>query len=158
MAAAIAIDVATSVDSVGAAVAAATGVGLLAAALTLRAAGLIPAGLVLLGAGYAVALEARGGAVDGGAVLLAPAFLVTAELAFWSLEPRAIRAGRDVVLPRIGVLGAAISATVSLAIVTVALNLLCRRRTGVDPSVLVFFRSVLSKPKARKVAVADSND
>ena len=107
MAAAIAIDVATSVDSVGAAVAAATGVGLLAVALTLRAAGLIPAGLVLLGAGYAVALEARGGAVDGGAVLLAPAFLVTAELAFWSLEPRAIRAGRDVVLPRIGVLGAA---------------------------------------------------
>src|SRR4051812_7299655 len=63
-----------------------------------------------------------------------------------------------VLIPWFGVLGAAISATISLAIVTIALNLLCRRRTGVDPSVLVLFRSVVSKPKARKVAVADSND
>jgi hypothetical protein len=38
------------------------------------------------------------------------------------------------------VLGAAIAATVSLALTTIALNILCRRRTGVDPSVLVLLR------------------
>ena len=44
-------------------------------------------------------------------------------------------------IPWLGVLGAALSATVSLAIATIALNVLCRRRTGVDPSVLVLFRA-----------------
>src|SRR4051812_48230682 len=45
-----------------------------------------------------------------------------------------------ILIPWFGVLGAAFSATVSLVIITIALNLLCRRRTGVDPSVLVLFR------------------
>lgn len=45
-----------------------------------------------------------------------------------------------VLIPWLGVLGAAISATVSLALATVALNIMCRSRTGVDPSVLVLLR------------------
>jgi O-antigen/teichoic acid export membrane protein len=63
-----------------------------------------------------------------------------------------------ILIPWFGVLGAAISATVSLIIVTIVLNILCRRRTGVDPSVLVLFRSAPVKPRARVVPVADSND
>ena len=43
-------------------------------------------------------------------------------------------------IPWLGVLGAAISATVSLTLATVALNVMCRRWTGVDPSILVLFR------------------
>jgi O-antigen/teichoic acid export membrane protein len=62
-----------------------------------------------------------------------------------------------ILIPWLGLLGAAISATVALVIATVILNLLCRRRTGVDPSVLVLFRSV-PKAEARVVRVADSND
>ena len=53
-----------------------------------------------------------------------------------------------VLIPWFGLLGAAISATVSLALATVALNVLCRRRAGVDPSVLVLFRSAPRKAEA----------
>jgi O-antigen/teichoic acid export membrane protein len=67
-------------------------------------------------------------------------------------------AGFLILIPWLGLLGAAISATVSLVIVTIALNLLCRRRTGVDPSVLVLFRSGAPKVAARVVRAADSND
>jgi O-antigen/teichoic acid export membrane protein len=63
-----------------------------------------------------------------------------------------------ILIPWFGVLGAAISATVSLVIVTIVLNILCRRRTGVDPSLLVLFRSAPAKAEARVVRVADSND
>jgi O-antigen/teichoic acid export membrane protein len=63
-----------------------------------------------------------------------------------------------ILIPWFGLLGAAISATVSLIIVTIVLNLLCRRRTGVDPSVLVLFRPTAPKVAARVVRVADSND
>jgi O-antigen/teichoic acid export membrane protein len=63
-----------------------------------------------------------------------------------------------ILIPWFGLLGAAISATVSLVIITIALNLLCRRRTGVDPSVLVLFRPSAPKVAARVVRVADSND
>ncbi|OPY98253.1 hypothetical protein A5906_31960 [Bradyrhizobium sacchari] len=45
-----------------------------------------------------------------------------------------------VLIPWLGVLGAAISATASLAFATIALNILCRRRTGVDPSIFVLLR------------------
>src|SRR3954462_8201633 len=62
-----------------------------------------------------------------------------------------------ILIPWFGLLGAAISATVALCIAPVILNLLCRRRTGVDPSVLVLFRSV-PKTEARVVRVADSKD
>jgi O-antigen/teichoic acid export membrane protein len=63
-----------------------------------------------------------------------------------------------VLIPWFGLLGAAISATVALALTTVALNVLCRRRSGVDPSVLVLFRSILRKPEACAVCVTDSKD
>jgi hypothetical protein len=56
------------------------------------------------------------------------------------------------------VLGAAISATVSLALATIALNILCRRRTGVDPSILVLFRFSAAKRGAYAVRGADSRD
>jgi O-antigen/teichoic acid export membrane protein len=55
--------------------------------------------------------------------------------------------GFIVLIPWLGVLGAAISATVSLALVTIALNMLCRRWTGVDPSILVLFRRLSWKTK-----------
>jgi O-antigen/teichoic acid export membrane protein len=58
-----------------------------------------------------------------------------------------------ILIPWLGVLGAALSATLSLAIATIALNWLCRRRTGVDPSVLVLFS--LRKTKARAAPAAD---
>ncbi len=60
-------------------------------------------------------------------------------------------------IPWLGVLGAAISATVSLAIATIALNVLCRRRTGVDPSILVLLRWSRWKAKARVVSAGESN-
>nr|WP_092116686.1 polysaccharide biosynthesis C-terminal domain-containing protein [Bradyrhizobium erythrophlei] len=66
--------------------------------------------------------------------------------------------GFVVLIPWLGVLGAAISATVSLVLATVALNVLCRRRTGVDPSILVLSRLSSSKAGAYAVRVADSKD
>jgi O-antigen/teichoic acid export membrane protein len=67
--------------------------------------------------------------------------------------------GFVVLIPWLGVLGAAISATVSLALATVALNVLCSRRTGVDPSILVLARSFRSsKSAAYAVRIADTND
>ncbi|MTV16161.1 MULTISPECIES: polysaccharide biosynthesis C-terminal domain-containing protein [Bradyrhizobium] len=66
--------------------------------------------------------------------------------------------GFVVLIPWLGVLGAAIAATVSLVVATIALNVLCRRRTGVDPSVLVLSHLWPSKGDAYAVRVADSND
>jgi O-antigen/teichoic acid export membrane protein len=67
--------------------------------------------------------------------------------------------GFVVLIPWLGVLGAAISATVSLALATVALNVLCSRRTGVDPSILVLARSFRSSKSAiYAVRIADTND
>ncbi|MCA1454372.1 polysaccharide biosynthesis C-terminal domain-containing protein [Bradyrhizobium sp. BRP22] len=63
-----------------------------------------------------------------------------------------------VLIPWLGVLGAAISATVSLALATIALNVLCRRRTGVDPSILALSRFLSSKAEPYAVRVADSKD
>jgi len=63
-----------------------------------------------------------------------------------------------VLIPWLGVLGAAISATVSLALATIALNILCRRRTGVDPSILVLLRFSASKRGAYAVRGADSGE
>jgi O-antigen/teichoic acid export membrane protein len=67
-------------------------------------------------------------------------------------------AGFVVLIPWLGVLGAAISATVSLALATIALNILCRRRAGVDPSILVLLRLPSSKRGAYAVRGADSGD
>ncbi len=44
--------------------------------------------------------------------------------------------GFALLIPKFGLLGAAIAAAISLCIVTVVLNVLCRRWVGVDPSVL----------------------
>ncbi|MFB9263805.1 lipopolysaccharide biosynthesis protein [Bradyrhizobium erythrophlei] len=63
-----------------------------------------------------------------------------------------------ILIPWVGVLGAAISATVALALATIALNIICRRRTGVDPSVLALLRSAPPKTGAYAVRVANSND
>jgi O-antigen/teichoic acid export membrane protein len=63
--------------------------------------------------------------------------------------------GFIIFIPWLGVLGAALSTTLSLAIATIALNVLCRRRTGVDPSVLVLFRASLWKTKALAVPAGD---
>ena len=63
-----------------------------------------------------------------------------------------------VLIPWLGVLGAAISATVSLAIATIALNFMCRRRTGVDRSILALSRFSTAKRGAFAVRVADSSD
>lgn len=63
-----------------------------------------------------------------------------------------------ILIPWFGVLGAAISATVSLALATIALNVLCRRRTGVDPSILVLFRFLSWRAKPHAVRAAESND
>jgi O-antigen/teichoic acid export membrane protein len=62
-----------------------------------------------------------------------------------------------ILIPWLGALGAALSATLSLAIATIALNWLCRRRTGVDPSVLVLLRFSFWKAKPRAVAAGDSD-
>jgi len=63
-----------------------------------------------------------------------------------------------VLIPWLGLLGAAISATISLALATVALNILCRRRTGVDPSILVLLRFSAWKRGAYAVRGADTSD
>jgi O-antigen/teichoic acid export membrane protein len=57
--------------------------------------------------------------------------------------------GFAVLIPIWGLPGAALSATLSLGIVTVALNVLCRRWVGVDPSVL----SLLARPEPAPVAL-----
>ncbi|MDD1533191.1 MULTISPECIES: lipopolysaccharide biosynthesis protein [unclassified Bradyrhizobium] len=63
-----------------------------------------------------------------------------------------------VLIPWLGLLGAAISATVSLALATIALNVICRRRSGVDPSILVLLRFSGIKRGNYAVRGADSGD
>ncbi|MFZ2155381.1 MAG: oligosaccharide flippase family protein [Bradyrhizobium sp.] len=65
--------------------------------------------------------------------------------------------GFFIFIPWLGVLGAAVSATLTLGAATIALNLICRRWTGVDPSILVLFRHSRWKAKARPAAAADPN-
>jgi O-antigen/teichoic acid export membrane protein len=45
-------------------------------------------------------------------------------------------AGFAILIPSLGLIGAAIAATASLLVTTVILNVICRRWTGIDPSVL----------------------
>ncbi|MCC8966773.1 polysaccharide biosynthesis C-terminal domain-containing protein [Bradyrhizobium sp. Pear76] len=66
--------------------------------------------------------------------------------------------GFVVLIPWLGVLGAAIAATGSLVLTTIALNVLCRRRTGVDPSIMVLSHLSSWKRDTYAVRVADSND
>lgn len=50
--------------------------------------------------------------------------------------------GFVVLIPAFGLLGAAAAATISLLVTTVTLNVLCRRWTGIDASVLTVFRNL----------------
>ena len=67
-----------------------------------------------VGAGYAVFLSLRPGAVDEHAPLLAAAFFVAAELSFWSIERRNWRSERQIVVRRLALL---VSASLGTAIV-----------------------------------------
>jgi hypothetical protein len=90
------------------------GLSLTALALVGRWAMLLPWGFVGVGAGYAVFLSLRVGTVDARAPLLAAAFFVAAELAFWSIEQRSWRSERQVVVRRLALL---LSAGLATAIV-----------------------------------------
>jgi O-antigen/teichoic acid export membrane protein len=48
--------------------------------------------------------------------------------------------GFAILIPQLGLQGAALSTAISLGIVAVAQNVLCRRWVGVDPSILILFR------------------
>jgi hypothetical protein len=65
---------------------AAAGLGVLTLSLILRFSPGVPLGLTCLAGSYAAALESRGVDVDLSATLYAALFLLTAELAYWSLE------------------------------------------------------------------------
>lgn len=62
-------------------------------------------------------------------------------------------AGFTILIPMFGLRGAAISTAISLAIVTLLLDFLCRRWVGLDPSILVLFR----RSKGRTVPVGPSS-
>jgi hypothetical protein len=63
-------------------------VALLAAGLATRSGPVVGWGLAALGGEYAVLFEAQSRALDELTPLYAGAFLLVAELAFWSIEPR----------------------------------------------------------------------
>jgi hypothetical protein len=83
---------------------------LLAAALALRAAALMPWGLGASGGAYAAGLIAAGAGLDPAAPLVAGALVLAAELAYWSLEEQGGRVSRKVVARR-----TALAALVALA-------------------------------------------
>ena len=100
-------------------------VGLLGVLLLLVAlAGQLPAvvawAVALLGAAYATALLLRGGTIDGLAPVVAVGLLLTAELAYWSLEPhlpsdRGIARRRAQRLALLALVGGGVSALVLAA-------------------------------------------
>lgn len=96
--------------------AALAGIGLFVTALALvtRWAAVLPWGFVGVGAAYAVFLSLRQGTVDERAPLVAAAFLVAAELSFWSIERRSWRSEGEVVVRRLAFL---VSAGLATAIV-----------------------------------------
>jgi hypothetical protein len=100
-----------------------------AVALVGRWAALLPWGFVGVGAGYAVFLSLRAGAVDARAPLLAASFFLGAELSFWSIERRTWRSERQVVARRVALLLAAGLATAIIG--GLLLLLTARRGTGI---------------------------
>jgi O-antigen/teichoic acid export membrane protein len=48
--------------------------------------------------------------------------------------------GFSILIPILGLQGAALSTAISLGVIAVALNVLCRRWVGLDPSILILFR------------------
>jgi O-antigen/teichoic acid export membrane protein len=61
-----------------------------------------------------------------------------------------------VLIPLFGVLGAAIACSVSLVITAIVLNVLCRRRTGLDPSVFILLRGFGVGPLAPRATLRKS--
>ena len=96
------------------------GVAALAIGLVFGAGTPVGIGVAGIGAAYAVAASS-GGDVDGGAVLFAPALLVLAELAYWSLEHRVrVADERSLVARRLAAL--AIVAMASVGVGTLAVG------------------------------------
>jgi hypothetical protein len=95
-------------------------VGTLAAGLGLRRAQLIVWALVLLGADYAVWLELGTHALDQRAPIVAAGLLLTAELAFDSLEPEIGSLASTAVLARAIALAVVILASVGIGAVVLA--------------------------------------
>ena len=62
---------------------------MLAVSLLLRAHSAVPAAIVLIGGEYALVLSVDDSSLDTRAAVVAAGLLVTAELAYWSLELRA---------------------------------------------------------------------
>jgi hypothetical protein len=91
----------------------AVGWALAALAIVGRWPSVLPWGLAGVGACYAVFVSLRTGTADPRAPIVCGAFFAAAELAFWSIERRAGRSERRVVLRRLvlvvlGALGAAL--------------------------------------------------
>jgi hypothetical protein len=83
----------------------AAGLAVAFVALLGRWAQVLPFGLAGIGAAYAVYLALRPGTVDSRAPIVAAVLFGAAELAFWSLEPHAVRAERAVVVRRLALIG-----------------------------------------------------
>jgi hypothetical protein len=87
----------TSPATAAGAVGPAAGVGL--AGVVLLLAGLagwspgIGGSVALMGTGYGISLVGHGGVFDRGALFVAPAILLIAELGYWSLDARVVGAG-----------------------------------------------------------------
>jgi O-antigen/teichoic acid export membrane protein len=108
--------------------------------------------LIVLALGTAI--QALGGPV---AVLLLTTGHETAYT--WTIAANvAMRlTGFCLLIPFFGVVGAAAAATISLAVTTVILNYLCRRRVGFDPSVLTLVPA-LRQPARSPVTASPSSD
>ncbi|HWH06615.1 MAG TPA: hypothetical protein VNT23_09290 [Gaiellaceae bacterium] len=90
---------------------------MLAAALAARFAPLVPVGVALLGAEYALLLVSGGEALDTRAAFVAAALLGVAEVSYWALELReAVADEPGLVLRRVALLS-------GLALLTVATGL-----------------------------------
>jgi hypothetical protein len=97
------------------------GIALLAGGLVIRRGPVVTLGLAMLGVGYGVALVGKG--LDPAAGLFAGGLALTAELAYWALEPgaavrvaRAATGRRALVVTTVG-LGAALIGSLLLALV-----------------------------------------
>jgi hypothetical protein len=132
--------------------------GLLVTAVALlgRWAALLPWGFVGVGAGYAVFLSLREGAVDARAPLLAAAFFSGAELCFWSIERRSWCSEGQVIARRLALL---LSAGLATAIVGGLLLLITSGRgigigyeaTGVVAAVLTLAVITLLARRSREL-------
>jgi hypothetical protein len=80
--------------------------------------------VLLLGSGYAISLVGRGATADAGAVAIAPALLVWAELGYWSLDARGPAGDAAELVRRAGLLlGLAVLAVSAAGAATLAVSL-----------------------------------